>query len=79
MIEDHRPRRKNKRGPRDPNAPKRASGAYVFFTNQERPQIMKEFPGIKFTEMGRILGERWRSLDNDEKKPFVSALRRTIV
>lgn len=72
MIEDHRPRKKNKRGLKDPAAPKRASGAYVFFTNQERPQIHKEFPGIKFTEMGRVLGERWRALDNDEKKPFVS-------
>jgi hypothetical protein len=70
MIEDHRPRKKNKRGLKDPAAPKRASGAYVFFTNQERPQIHKEFPGIKFTEMGRVLGERWRALDNDEKKPF---------
>jgi hypothetical protein len=74
MIEDHRPRRKNKRSPKDPAAPKRASGAYVFFTSQARPEILKEFPGIKFTEMGRVLGERWRALEPDERKPFVSVM-----
>mmetsp|Transcript_5205 Transcript_5205/g.7345 ORF Transcript_5205/g.7345 Transcript_5205/m.7345 type:complete len:334 (+) Transcript_5205:168-1169(+) len=70
MIEDHRPRKRNKRGPKDPAAPKRASGAYVFFTNEMRPQVMKEFPGIKFVEMGRILGERWRALTPDAKKRY---------
>lgn len=70
MIEDHRPRKRNKRGPKDPAAPKRASGAYVFFTNYMRPVIMKEIPGVKFVEMGRALGERWRSLHPDEKKQY---------
>eukprot|EP00550_Attheya_septentrionalis_P012115 CAMPEP_0198303606 /NCGR_PEP_ID=MMETSP1449-20131203/56973_1 /TAXON_ID=420275 /ORGANISM="Attheya septentrionalis, Strain CCMP2084" /LENGTH=341 /DNA_ID=CAMNT_0044006101 /DNA_START=449 /DNA_END=1474 /DNA_ORIENTATION=- len=70
MIEDHRPRKRTKRGPKDPNAPKRASGAYVFFTNEMRPQVMREFPGVKFVEMGRILGERWRALEPHEKKRF---------
>jgi hypothetical protein len=70
MIEDNRPRKRNKRGPKDPGAPKRASGAYVFFTNEIRPVVMKGFPGVKFVEMGRVLGERWRSLPADEKKRY---------
>ena len=70
MIEDHRPRKRGKRGPKDPAAPKRASGAYVFFTNEMRPQVMKDFPGVKFVEMGRILGERWRALTPHEKKRY---------
>jgi len=70
MIEDNRPRKRSKRGPKDPAAPKRASGAYVFFTNEMRPIVMSEFPGIKFVEMGRILGERWRALTPLEKKRF---------
>ena len=69
-MEDHRPRKRSKRGPKDPAAPKRASGAYVFFTNEMRPVIMKEFPGIKFVEMGRILGERWRSLNAVDKRKY---------
>ena len=52
LLEEHRPKRRSKRAPRDPDAPKRASGAYVFFTNEMRPIVMEQFPGIKFVEMG---------------------------
>lgn len=67
LIDDQRSKRKTKRTPKDPQAPKRASGAYVFFTNEMRPVIMKQFPGIKFVDMGRILGERWRAISAEEK------------
>ena len=70
LIEEHRPRKRNKRPQKDPFAPKRASGAYVFFTNEMRPMVMKQFPGIKFVEMGRILGERWRALTPEEKTRY---------
>ena len=70
LIEDHRPRKRNKRGPKDPAAPKRASGAYVFFTNEMRPKVLQEFPGIKFVELGRVLGERWRALTPQQKKRY---------
>jgi len=70
LIGDQPPKRRTKRGPKDPNAPKRASGAYVFFTNEMRPIVMKEFPGIKFVDMGRILGERWRALTPEEKVKY---------
>jgi high mobility group protein B2 len=70
LIEDHRPRKRNKRGPKDPAAPKRASGAYVFFTNEMRPKVLHEFPGIKFVELGKVLGERWRALTPEEKKRY---------
>jgi hypothetical protein len=70
LIEDLRPRKRNKRGPKDPAAPKRASGAYVFFTNVMRPKVLQEYPGIKFVELGKVLGERWRALTPDEKKRF---------
>jgi len=70
LIEDMRPRKKNKRGPKDPSAPKRASGAYVFFTNDMRPKVLQEYPGIKFVELGKVLGERWRALGPEEKKRF---------
>lgn len=32
-IDDYRPKRRGKKQPKDPDAPKRASGPYVFFTN----------------------------------------------
>lgn len=70
LIEDHRPKRRNKRSPKDPAAPKRASGAYVFFTNEMRPKVLQEYPGIKFVELGKVLGERWRALTAEEKKKY---------
>ena len=70
LIEDQRPKKHKKRGPKDPSAPKRASGAYVFFTNEMRPKVLRDHPGIKFVDLGKVLGERWRALTVDEKKRF---------
>ena len=56
LIEDQQPRKKSKRAIKDPSAPKRASGAYVFFTNDMRPKVLLEFPGIKFVDLGKVLG-----------------------
>jgi len=69
MIEDHRVNRKVKKV-KDPAAPKRARGSFVFFTFDMRPQILKEMPGIKFVEMGTIMGERWRALTPVQKKVY---------
>eukprot|EP00543_Licmophora_paradoxa_P003997 CAMPEP_0202447924 /NCGR_PEP_ID=MMETSP1360-20130828/6702_1 /ASSEMBLY_ACC=CAM_ASM_000848 /TAXON_ID=515479 /ORGANISM="Licmophora paradoxa, Strain CCMP2313" /LENGTH=315 /DNA_ID=CAMNT_0049065235 /DNA_START=106 /DNA_END=1053 /DNA_ORIENTATION=+ len=70
LIEDHRmPTRKVKKV-KDPAAPKRARGSFVFFTFDMRPRIMAEYPGIKFVELGTIMGERWRALTPEEKKKY---------
>lgn len=72
LIVDHHTskRKRSKRSPKDPLAPKRASGAYVFFTNDMRPKVFAEFPGIKFVDLGRVLGERWRALQPEEKRCY---------
>jgi len=70
LIADQLPKKRTKRGPRDPAAPKRASGAYVFFTNEMRPRVLKEYPGIRFVELGKVMGERWRALPPEEKRRF---------
>lgn len=70
IVEDKPPRKRSKRGTKDPAAPKRASGAYVFYTSATRPKILAKDPGIKFIELGKLLGEMWRSLAPEEKKEF---------
>jgi len=55
---------------KDPNAPKRGLSAYMFFANENRDKVHKENPGIKFGEVGKLLGERWKSLTDKEKIPF---------
>ncbi|KAL7541682.1 hypothetical protein ACHAXR_011129 [Thalassiosira sp. AJA248-18] len=62
--------RKYNKKQKDPNAPKRARGSYVFFTLDERPKIVKENPEMKFTETGHVMGERWRALTPEDKKKY---------
>mmetsp|Transcript_22104 Transcript_22104/g.48075 ORF Transcript_22104/g.48075 Transcript_22104/m.48075 type:complete len:1157 (+) Transcript_22104:574-4044(+) len=50
--------------------PKGARSSYIFFTNAQRPLMVSQFPGMRFTEQGVIMGERWRALTPEEKKPF---------
>mmetsp|Transcript_15043 Transcript_15043/g.31857 ORF Transcript_15043/g.31857 Transcript_15043/m.31857 type:complete len:386 (-) Transcript_15043:224-1381(-) len=70
LIEDRRFNKKYMKKAKDPNQPKRARGSFVFFTFEERPKVMAEHPGIKFVEMGTMLGERWRALPADVKQKF---------
>jgi len=69
LMEDYKYGKKQKKA-KDPNAPKRARGSFVFFTFDMRPQIMKEFPDIKFVDLGTVMGERWRALTPVQKKVY---------
>jgi len=55
---------------KDPNAPKRGLSAYMFFANDNRDKVREENPGIKFGEVGKLLGERWKALTDKEKIPY---------
>uniref|UniRef100_A0A6V3KBS6 HMG box domain-containing protein n=2 Tax=Lotharella globosa TaxID=91324 RepID=A0A6V3KBS6_9EUKA len=65
---NHHHNRKKKS--RDPNAPKRASNAYMIFCKSRRPRLKAEFPDLPFGKIGAKLGEIWRDLRPDEKRPF---------
>jgi len=62
--------RKRTKKQKDPDAPKRARGSYVFFTLDARPRLVKESPTMKFTEMGHVMGERWRALLPEERRRY---------
>jgi hypothetical protein len=49
---------------------KGARSSYIFFTHEMRSKMVNEFPGMKFTEQGIIMGERWRALTPEQKKPY---------
>lgn len=70
MAEFAVPRKNSRRNPKDPNMPKRARGSFVLFTKDERPKIQKENPSIKFTDLGAVLGVRWRNLSAEERKKY---------
>jgi hypothetical protein len=62
---------KSKRAKKDPNAPKRFLTAYFYYLQSIRSELKREFPEAKVTEIARIGGERWRSLSESEKAPFL--------
>ncbi|ESO11048.1 hypothetical protein HELRODRAFT_144657, partial [Helobdella robusta] len=48
------------------NAPKTAWFPYVYFAMEERPKIKAEFPKMRFTEIAKELGKRWKICPNKE-------------
>ncbi|KAI9492702.1 HMG box protein [Zychaea mexicana] len=61
---------KKKRSKKDPNAPKRGLSAYMFFSQENRTQIQQENPDAAFGQIGKLLGEKWKSMDDDQKQPY---------
>lgn len=70
MVEELQVKTYTRRGVKDPSHPKRARGSFVYFSTEMRPKITKEYPGIKFVDMGVVLGERWRALSMAEKVKY---------
>lgn len=56
---------------KDPNAPKRNKNGYMFFSNAMRESVKSENPDMKVTELAKELGEKWRGLSDEEKKPYL--------
>lgn len=44
----------------DIQAPKRALTAYMIFSNRVRPELMKQNPEMKITEVSKHIAERWK-------------------
>jgi len=55
---------------KDPNAPKRGLSAYMFFANEQRDNVREENPGISFGQVGKVLGERWKALNEKQRGPY---------
>lgn len=51
-----------------PDDPKRFKTNFVFFAEENRKEIQKQFPSLSFKEIGSILGEKWRNLTPKEKE-----------
>ena len=70
--EDEAPRQKKKpkRKKKDPNAPKRPTSAYFYFAGDIRPGIREENPDMKVTQVMCLIAEKWRELEEEDKKPY---------
>ncbi|CCK72326.1 high-mobility group nucleosome-binding protein KNAG_0J02470 [Huiozyma naganishii CBS 8797] len=63
-------KKRQTRRKKDPNAPKRALSAYMFFANENRDIVRSENPDVTFGQIGRLLGERWKALDGEGREPY---------
>ncbi|KAG1789497.1 high mobility group box domain-containing protein [Suillus plorans] len=52
-------------------APKRALSAYMFFSQDWRERIKTENPDAGFGEVGKLLGAKWKELDEEDKQPYI--------
>jgi HMG (high mobility group) box len=64
-------KRKYKRHPKpDKNAPERPPSAYVIFSNSIREEVRAQ--NLSFTDIAKLVGDRWQKLSPEEKEPFES-------
>lgn len=55
--------------PQDPNAPKGARAAFIFFSQgTEKDKIKAENPGLSMPELSKLVGQRWREMGEEDKK-----------
>jgi structure-specific recognition protein 1 len=59
------PAKKKKK--KDPNAPKNAKSAFMFFSVEKRSEIKDANPDASFGEIGKLVGVAWKELSDDNK------------
>jgi len=59
-----------KKAKKDPNAPKQAQNAYMFFVNEFREKNKTSGGSQSVTEMSKRAGEAWRGMSPADKKPY---------
>merc|ERR1712196_473850 len=57
-----------KKKAKDPNKPKRAMVAFMYFSIEQRPVMQRQNPTLKIAEVSKMLGAQWRSMSAYEKE-----------
>ncbi|KAL3925224.1 MAG: hypothetical protein SGILL_000549 [Bacillariaceae sp.] len=63
-------KKKKAKAKKDPNAPKGAKAAYMWFSTENREKVKAENPDLTFGQLGKALGEKWKAMDADDKAPY---------
>lgn len=56
---------------KNPNAPKRPMSAFLFFSQDKRRVIKEANPGMRNTEISRVLGGMWKKALPEERAPHI--------
>eukprot|EP00521_Asterionellopsis_glacialis_P010547 CAMPEP_0195293330 /NCGR_PEP_ID=MMETSP0707-20130614/12175_1 /TAXON_ID=33640 /ORGANISM="Asterionellopsis glacialis, Strain CCMP134" /LENGTH=370 /DNA_ID=CAMNT_0040354015 /DNA_START=214 /DNA_END=1326 /DNA_ORIENTATION=- len=66
----------SKRTRKDPSAPKRPMSAFLFFSQGMRQKLKAENPDLKNTQISCLLGKRWKTASEDERRPHIERERK---
>ncbi|KAL4640102.1 transcription factor A, mitochondrial-like [Arapaima gigas] len=53
--------------------PKKPKTSYMHFAEQQWPIALREHPGVKVVDLSRKIGQKWREMTPEQKRPFVEA------
>ncbi|KAG0268619.1 Non-histone chromosomal protein 6 [Actinomortierella ambigua] len=66
------PAKRKRRAKKDANAPKNPLSAYLLFCEEWREKVRADNPDASFGEIGKKLGQLWRSYSDEQKAPFIA-------
>lgn len=58
---------------KDPNRPKRPLTAFMRYSSKRRAKIRLDDPSKSMIQISKIIGEEWRNLSANDKRPFHDA------
>merc|ERR1719357_2108294 len=64
------PKGRKRKQMKDPGAPKRNMGSFMWFSLEERPKIKAEMPEIGHLDIFKELGKRWTQCPMESKNKF---------
>jgi hypothetical protein len=67
-------KKRRTRKTRDPDAPKRAASSYIFFQNDLRPELRKQYPDISTTDIMARVKKQWAEMTREQKAVRVHPL-----
>lgn len=61
----------NKRRSKRENQVKRPMNAFMVYAQVARKKVAHKYPNLSYRKLSKTLGELWRMLNEDERKPFI--------
>ncbi|KAJ3260980.1 Non-histone chromosomal protein 6 [Boothiomyces macroporosus] len=64
-------KKKGTKAKKDPDAPKKPLSAFMIYSKENRQRIKEENPSATFGEMGKLIGNAWKELGEDDKAVII--------
>eukprot|EP00042_Codosiga_hollandica_P036578 m.280832 g.280832 ORF g.280832 m.280832 type:complete len:216 (-) comp54919_c1_seq28:207-854(-) len=64
------PAKRSGKKAKDPNKPKGATSAYMFYMKEQRPKVLQTNPGMAMTAVASHVAGMWRELSDQAKAPY---------